>query len=121
MPRTWVRKTNRGVDASLLKRAAEEVKRGKSVRAVAKSHGICHVTLSRYWRKYKDLKEQGSRDLPRVGYFSPNQVFNREQEETLSEYISQAADIYYGLTPREVSMMDECFETRAEKSRFKTS
>ena len=73
MPRTWVRKTDRGVDASLLKRAAEKVRKGKSVRAVAKSHGICHVTLNRYWQKYKELKEQGSRDLPRVGYYSPHQ------------------------------------------------
>ncbi|XP_048063620.1 uncharacterized protein LOC125278459 isoform X1 [Megalobrama amblycephala] len=102
MPRTWVRKTDHGVDASLLKRAAEQVRKGKSVRAVAKSHGICHVTLNRYWQKYKELKDQGSRDLPRVGYYSPHQVFTREQEETLSQYISQAADIYYGLTPREV-------------------
>ncbi|RXN36342.1 tigger transposable element-derived 6-like protein [Labeo rohita] len=73
-----------------------------SVRAVAKSKGICHVTLNRYWQKYKEMKDQGSRDLPRVGYCSPHQVFNREQEETLSQYISQAADIYYGLTPREI-------------------
>ncbi|XP_065124996.1 uncharacterized protein [Paramisgurnus dabryanus] len=102
MPRTWVRKTERGVDATLLKRAAEEVMKGKSVRAVAKSHKICHVTLNRYWLKYKELKHQGSRDLPHVGYYSPHQVFTREQEETLSQYISQAADIYYGLTPREV-------------------
>ncbi|GAA6097718.1 uncharacterized protein LOC103472744 isoform X1 [Tachysurus ichikawai] len=57
--------------------------------------------MPRTWN-YKELKDQGSRDLPRVGYYSPHQVFTREQEETLSQYISQAADIYYGLTPHEV-------------------
>lgn len=41
MPRTWLRKTDIGVDASLLKSAAEKVWKGKSVSAVAKSHGIC--------------------------------------------------------------------------------
>lgn len=107
MPRTWVRKTNRGVDAKVLKRAAEEVKKGTSVRAVARKHGICHVTLHRYWQKFKLLKDQGSLNLPRVGYVSPNRVFNREQEEILADYISQAADIYFGLTPREVSMIAE--------------
>ena len=107
MPRTWVRKTDRGVDAQILKRAAEEVNIGTSVRAVAKKHGICHVTLHRYWKKFKLLKDQGSQDLPWVGYNSPNKVFSREQEDLLTEYISQAADIYFGLTPREVSMIAE--------------
>ena len=119
MPRTWVRKTDCGVDASLLERAPEEVRIGKSVRAVAKSHGICHDTLNRYWRKYKELKDQGWSDLPCVGYHSPHQVCTRGQEETLSQYIRQAADIYYGLTPREVNMMDMCLENRVEKARFK--
>ena len=107
MPRTWVRKTDRGVDAQTLKRAAEEVKNGTSVRAVAKKHGICHVTLNRYWKKFKLLQDQGSGDLPQVGYVSPNQVFSREQDELLAGYISEAADIYYGLTPREVSIIAE--------------
>ena len=107
MPRTWVRKTNRGVDAKVLMSATEEVQNGTSVRAVAKKHGICHVTLYRYWKKLKQLKGQGLQDLPRVGYVSPNTVFSREQEDLLAEYVSQAADIYYGLTPREVSMIVE--------------
>ena len=38
---------------------------------------------------------------------SPNLVFSREQEDLLADYICQAADIYYGLTPREVSMIVE--------------
>ncbi|XP_073668893.1 zinc finger MYM-type protein 4-like isoform X5 [Paramisgurnus dabryanus] len=82
MPKTWVRKTDRGVDASLLKRAAEEISKGKSIRSVAKSHGICHVTLNRYWWKYKALKDQGSSDLPRVGYYGHHKVFTRQQNAT---------------------------------------
>ena len=107
MPRTWVRKTNRGVEAKLLERATEEVRNGSSVRAVSKKQGICHVTLNRYWQKLNQLKAQGSQELPRVGYVSPNLVFSREQEDLLADYICQAADIYYGLTPREVSMIVE--------------
>ncbi|RXN36516.1 CAP domain [Labeo rohita] len=63
------------------------------------------------------MKDQGSRDLPRVGYCSPHQVFNREQEETLSQYISQAADIYYGLTPREIC--SNCKKEQPLKQRLK--
>ena len=39
------RKTDRGVPLPLLERASDGIKQGKSVRTVAKSYGICHVTL----------------------------------------------------------------------------
>lgn len=100
-----MRKTARGVDPKILERAAEKVERGNAVRNVAKSFGICHVTLYRYTKKLKALREQGSQDLPHVGYVSPNTVFSIEQEEVLARYVSEAADIYFGLTPREVSMI----------------
>ncbi|XP_043961462.1 uncharacterized protein LOC122824665 [Gambusia affinis] len=103
MPRQWIRKTDRGVPADVLKKASNEVtKESKSVRSVAKAHGICHVTLSRYCKSLQKLREQGSSDLPNVGYWSSNKVFSEVQEEALADYLTQAADLYYGLTPREV-------------------
>uniref|UniRef100_A0A3B3VQH9 Uncharacterized LOC106935542 n=1 Tax=Poecilia latipinna TaxID=48699 RepID=A0A3B3VQH9_9TELE len=102
MPRQWIRKTDRGVPADVLKKASDEVtKKSKSVRSVAKAHGICHVTLSRYCKSLQKLREQGSSDLPSVGYWSSNKVFSEVQEEVLADYLTQAADLYYGLTPCE--------------------
>ena len=54
MPRTWARKTNRGVDANVLETEAKEIIKRTSVRAVARKHG------NRYWKKYKQLKDQNS-------------------------------------------------------------
>ncbi|XP_033180906.1 tigger transposable element-derived protein 6-like [Mastacembelus armatus] len=103
MPRQWKRKTDRGVPANVLKVASDEVTgKGKSVRSVAKAHGICHVTLSRYCKSLQKLRDQGSSDLPSVGYRSNNKVFSEVQEKNLADYLTQAADLYYGLTPREV-------------------
>lgn len=105
MPRQWKRTTERGVPASVLKTASDEVtKKGKSVRSVAKAHGICHVTLSRYCKSLQKLRDQGSSDLPSVGYRSSNKVLSEVQEKVLAGYLTQAADLYYGLTPREVSI-----------------
>ncbi|CAM4572947.1 unnamed protein product [Leuciscus chuanchicus] len=50
----------------------------------------------------KKLRDKGSSDLPSVGYRSSNRVFSEEQEKVLAEYLTQAADLYYGLAPREV-------------------
>uniref|UniRef100_A0A3Q3LV80 HTH psq-type domain-containing protein n=1 Tax=Mastacembelus armatus TaxID=205130 RepID=A0A3Q3LV80_9TELE len=81
MPRQWKRKTDRGVPANVLKVASDEVTgKGKSVRSVAKAHGICHVTLSRYCKSLQKLRDQGSSDLPSVGYRSNNKVFSETRE-----------------------------------------
>uniref|UniRef100_A0A3P8SMV5 HTH CENPB-type domain-containing protein n=1 Tax=Amphiprion percula TaxID=161767 RepID=A0A3P8SMV5_AMPPE len=99
MPRQWKRKTDRGVPADVFKRTSDDVtKQGKSV---AKAHGICHVTLSRYCKSLQKMRDQGSSDLPSVGYRSSNEIFSEVQEEMLADCLTQAANLYYGLTPRE--------------------
>ncbi|CAM4567893.1 unnamed protein product [Leuciscus chuanchicus] len=50
----------------------------------------------------RKLRDKGSSDLPSVGHRSSNRVFSEEQEKVLAEYLTQAADLYYGLAPREV-------------------
>lgn len=104
MPRQWKRKTDRGVSADILQRAALEVRQGTSVRAVAKAHSICHVTLYRYCKAAERLREEGNSELPHVGYHSSKKVFSGEQEELVAQYLKEAADMYYGLTAREVTM-----------------
>ena len=97
MPNIRKRKTNRGVPFPLLERASNDITQGKSVRSVAKSYGTCHVTLYRFYKK----KSQGQTH-PRVGYWTPKRVFSLEQELLISDYLKQAADLYYGLSPKEV-------------------
>ncbi|KAK0148855.1 Jerky -like [Merluccius polli] len=97
MPNVRKRKTDRGVPFPVLEMASDEIRQGKSVRGVAKSYGICHVTLHRFHKK----RSQGSKTLPRVGYWTPKRVFSLEQELLLRDYLMQAADLYYGLSPKE--------------------
>ncbi|GAA6089982.1 histone-lysine N-methyltransferase PRDM9-like isoform X1 [Tachysurus ichikawai] len=104
MPNIRKRKTDRGVPFPVLERASDEIRQAKSVRGVAKSYGICHVTLHRFHKKWS----QGSKTLSRVGYWTPKRVFTLEQELLLSDYLMQAADLYYGLSPKEdIWNMDE--------------
>ncbi|KAL1250588.1 hypothetical protein QQF64_018384 [Cirrhinus molitorella] len=51
MPNIRKRKTDRGVPFPVLERASDEIRQGKSVRGVAKTYGICHVTLHRFNKK----------------------------------------------------------------------
>ena len=49
MPKHYIRKTNRGFTAELIKAAADEViNENKSVRSTAKKYDLCHVSLSQY-------------------------------------------------------------------------
>ena len=47
MPRQWKRNTERGLPATVLMAASEEVAKGNSIRSVAKGFDICYVTLYR--------------------------------------------------------------------------
>ncbi|KAJ8336534.1 hypothetical protein SKAU_G00377540 [Synaphobranchus kaupii] len=83
--------------------AAAEVAKLKSVRGVAKSYGICHVTLHWYIREKKKLEAAGIRETSSiiVGYSRHRRVFNAGQEEELRQYLKAASAMYYGLSPRE--------------------
>ena len=100
MPNIRKRITDRGVPLRMLERASNEVRQGKSVRGVAKTYGICHVTLHRFHKKRQMLESKGSKTLPRVGYWTSKRVFSIEQELLLKDYQVKAADLYYGLSPK---------------------
>jgi len=40
-----------------------------------------------------------------LGYKGPKQVFIVRQEKMLSEYIKNSADMYFGLTPRDIKQL----------------
>lgn len=77
MPRTRKRITNRGTMADTeMKKAADIcIEENQSIRSVAASLNICHVSLSRYIKKLK-LHQNGRGDKPVFGYRAHNKVFN---------------------------------------------
>uniref|UniRef100_A0A673H084 HTH CENPB-type domain-containing protein n=1 Tax=Sinocyclocheilus rhinocerous TaxID=307959 RepID=A0A673H084_9TELE len=101
MPRVRVRKTDRGlIQPDIYERAFLDISvRNISLRAAAKSHGICHVTLLRYCRRRAEASREKTRP---PGYRLHSKVFSVDQERKLQAYIKRAADIYLGLSPKEV-------------------
>lgn len=102
MPRVRARTTQRGlVDKQVYERAFFDVRRGESLRRAAEVHGVCHVTLFRYCKR---RAEAGERQTRAPGYRAHNKVFTEEQEKRLQAYVKRAADIYFGLSPKEVGV-----------------
>lgn len=99
MTRTYQRTSSKGnTHPDVMKRGVEEVLfNGKSIRSVALDYDICHVTLMRYVNVKKS-----NRDINRVGYIGNRQVFTDAQEFELEKYITAGANIYFGLSPKEV-------------------
>ena len=107
MVRDYKRKTDRGTTPpDVIERAVKEaVTSGRSLRAVAEEFNMCHVTLSRYIKKnqQKPLSSSPSSSAESRHYgYKNRQIFDNQQEEQLELYIKQSADIYFGLTPRDV-------------------
>ncbi|XP_071950522.1 uncharacterized protein [Antedon mediterranea] len=112
MPRTHKRKTERGKNPEMLKRAARIViLENLSVRSVAKDFDVNYSTLQRLVNKLKKDAD-GALNTPlevtraltdtHVGYVRNRQVFSDNQEEMLVQYILRAAAMYFGLTPDDV-------------------
>ncbi|KAB0805318.1 hypothetical protein PPYR_02288 [Photinus pyralis] len=98
MPRSRIRKTERGSSSTQLQQAASLVlEKSISVREAARQLQICHVTVHRYIQKIKNGIEQ-----PRVGYNSHNRILSPEDEHIFCDYIRNSSDLYFGLTPTDV-------------------
>lgn len=106
--RTYKRKTDKGnIPKSVIELACKEViLEGKSIRSSALKYNIPYKTLHRYVTKLKAAEEDSSQisniQLTHVGYNKTRQILSGTKEIALVEYIKKAADIYYGLTPKEV-------------------
>ncbi|EGI66260.1 hypothetical protein G5I_05223, partial [Acromyrmex echinatior] len=106
--RTYKRKTNKGnIPKSIIEFACKEViLEGKSVRSSAAKYDISFTTLQRYVNKLKaagkDVSQISNIQFTHVGYGKNHQIFHNTEEIALVEYIKRIADIYYGITPKEV-------------------
>lgn len=118
MPRVRVRKTSRGqVNLSRYKDAFEDVRAGDSLRKAADKHGVNHCSLLRYIRKRDASKDEENQDM---GYKPHNRVFNEEQERELSKYLIRCADIYFGLSKKDVRKLAYELTTKYNLSRPRT-
>ena len=103
MVRKHKRRTERGkFTAADLQDAARKVNEDKrSIRSVAKEAGISHVTLNRYIKKHRDGIPSS---IPSYNT-ECKQLFSEAQESELESYIKRAADIYFGLSPKDVRVL----------------
>ncbi|KAG5891032.1 hypothetical protein JTB14_035223 [Gonioctena quinquepunctata] len=102
MPRTKIHQTERNLKSiSTYERAYEQVLGGQSVRGAAKEFGLCHVSLMRYKRK-REAEAENTHQVISMGYNSHTTVFSPNQEIEMSKYIMKAADIYFGLSSKEI-------------------
>lgn len=106
MPRRFLRKTNKGTTApDVMLRAVRAVKReNRSIRSVAAEYEINYRTLARYCSKFtaEDINSDAPEPTILVGYRKNRKVFSESLESELVKYIKEAADIYFGLTPKDV-------------------
>ena len=125
MVRNRKRTTERGKNFGAMERAAEIVESEcRPAREVAREFEICHVSLYRYCKKQRDIVECKIKHPPTKGYNPHTRVFNTDIETKLVNYLLQAADLYYGLSPKEVrrfafncanSLHLKCPQTWSEK------
>ena len=83
-------------------------KEGLSIRKAAADYQINYRTLARYCKKIPqdEIDDQKIvRPSTTVGYFPNRKVFSDDDEKELKQYILQAADVYYGLTPKEIKTL----------------
>ncbi|XP_077099413.1 uncharacterized protein LOC143750323 [Siphateles boraxobius] len=103
MPRNYIRKTDWGsVTYDELEKAFVEVKRGKSIRTVAKERKIGRSTLQRYMKKAEEKREKT------VGYrgtAEAKRILSEESEEELAENIRTLAERTHSLTPKKCREM----------------
>ena len=94
--------TKRGTQEHMHRSALIVTKEGHPLREVAKRFDICHMSLFRYCRKLTEFQHGLVSSPPRTGYNPHTRVFSAALEDKLVNYLLQASDIYYGLTPRQV-------------------
>lgn len=120
MVRKYNRKTERAtpkVEDMML--AAQSLRRQEnrlSLREAAAEFGVNYKALERFSKKL--TPEQLDTGLCNItfGHSLCNRVFSDDEEIMLEDYLKQASDIYYGLSPKEVRQLAYSYGTALKKS-----
>ncbi|KAJ8956468.1 hypothetical protein NQ318_010782 [Aromia moschata] len=95
--RHYKRKTDRGTKSlDRMTRAAMEVK-NVPLRRVARDYDICRMSLKRFIARYLQ-----NPDTAAFVYSTPRLVFSSSQETILTDYLLKLAQIFHGISPKEV-------------------
>lgn len=97
--------------------AYEELLAGRSLRQAAVMFDLDHVSLSRYKKKRESAPGNTSVDNITMGYNSAKKVFTTAQETEIVAYAIKSADIYYGLTSKDLRKLAYDLTVRYELSR----
>jgi DDE superfamily endonuclease len=97
--RTYIRKSLKGTTpVETLREGARLVGvENRSVRSAAKELSICHVTLRRFIEK-----QARPPSGPAFTYGRNRQIFSKDEESQLADYLKTGSAIYFGLSPSEV-------------------
>jgi hypothetical protein len=68
----------------------------RSGRDVTEEYGICHASF--HWFCIMLSKDK----TPKMGYRPHNRVFDSQQEGIFRDYVKRAANLYYGLSTRDL-------------------
>uniref|UniRef100_UPI00358F0185 uncharacterized protein isoform X3 n=1 Tax=Myxine glutinosa TaxID=7769 RepID=UPI00358F0185 len=101
MPREYKRKTNRGASKDVLRRAAHEVRQGRSIRSVASDFNIDRMTLQRFIVRCTETHQPHGNML--FGYenlASSKKIFSDQMENDLAKYIKDLINQFHGLSPQ---------------------
>lgn len=85
--------------------AYEELLSGKSLRKAADMFGLNHVSLSRYKKKRESVPGNAPVDSVTMGYNSAKKVFTSAQETEIVAYAIKSADIYFGLSTKDLRQL----------------
>lgn len=100
MPRNYKKVTNRDFSGDVMKRAVSAViQEDLSLRAAATLYNVKKSSLANYVKK---TKEFGSENVNFSPNFAHRQIFTKEYETKLVEYLLQCSNMFHGLTPKAV-------------------
>lgn len=119
MVRTYVNKTNRApIDGQAMMQAAQALQRQEnrpSLREAAAEFNVHYKALERFVKKHTPEEIASGTSNITFGHSLDNRVFNDNEESLLEQYLKQASDIYFGLSPKEMRKLAYSYGTALKK------
>ncbi|KAK6165341.1 hypothetical protein SNE40_022287 [Patella caerulea] len=112
MVRNYTKKTARttNIPPGIIQRALGHYNTHDGTRSTASMFNVPRSTLRGYIKKLKTMSaDTDSISKIKIGYSKHRQIFSDNDEMKMADYIKGAAEIYFGLSPRDVrSLAYQC-------------